>query len=42
MKVERKLLPKSILELIIEEDAKNIARERKHVMEYLKNNADIK
>jgi len=42
MKVERKILPKSILELIIEEDAKNIARERKHVMEYLKNNADIK
>lgn len=42
MKIEKKLLQKSILELIIEEDAKTIARERKHVIEYLKSNADIK
>ncbi len=42
MKIEKKLLPKSILELIIEEEVKNIARERTHVMEYLRNNADIK
>lgn len=42
MKIEKKLLPKSILELIIEEEAKNIARERSHVIEYLKSTADIK
>jgi len=42
MKIEKKLLPKSILEFIIEEDVKNIARERKHVIDYLKNTADIK
>lgn len=42
MNIERKLLPKSILELVIEEDAKNIARERKHVIDYLKNTAEIK
>ncbi|MDD3302879.1 MAG: trigger factor [Candidatus Gracilibacteria bacterium] len=42
MKIEKKLLPKSILELIIEEETKNIARERKHVLDYLKNTADVK
>lgn len=42
MKIEKKLLPKSILEFIIEEDVKNIARERKHVIDYLRNTADIK
>lgn len=42
MKIERKMLPKSIFEMIIEEETKNIARERGHVMEYLKNTADIK
>ncbi len=42
MKIEKKLLDKSIVELVIEEDAKAIARERKHVMEHLKQNADIK
>lgn len=42
MKIEKKLLDKSVVELVIEEDAKNIARERSHVMEHLRNNADIK
>jgi phosphoribosyl-dephospho-CoA transferase len=42
MKIEKKILAKSIVELIIEEDAKNIARERKHVLDHLRENADIK
>lgn len=42
MKIEKNLLPKSIVELVIEEDAKNIAKSRKEAMAYLEKNADIK
>ena len=42
MKVETKRLPKSIIEFVIEEDTKNIAKERKSVIEDLKKNAEVK
>lgn len=42
MKLEKNKLPKSKIELIIEEEAKNIARERKHVIDHLKETAEIK
>ena len=42
MKIERNTLPKSIIELIIEEEANAIAKHRKKALSYLESNADIK
>lgn len=42
MKIEKKILEKSIIELIIEDDAKNIAKSRKAALAYLEKNAEIK
>jgi trigger factor len=42
MKVEKKMLPKSIVELIIEESAANVAKFRKTVIASASKNADIK
>lgn len=42
MKIEKKNLPKSIVEYIIEADAKEVAKQRKRVFEYLRKNGDIK
>ncbi len=42
MKIERKDLANSIVELIIEADVKEVAKYRKKVLEYLRKNADIK
>jgi len=41
MKIERKDLPKSVVELIIEVDTKNVAGYRKKAVKYLCENADI-
>ncbi len=42
MKIESKRLPGSIVELILEDEASHVASHRKHVIEYLRKNADIK
>jgi FKBP-type peptidyl-prolyl cis-trans isomerase (trigger factor) len=42
MKTEVKKLPKSILELTIEETAENISKYRKKVLENISKNAQIK
>lgn len=42
MKIERKDLDNSVVELIVEDDVKNIAKNRKKVLEDLRKNADIK
>lgn len=42
MKVEKKMLPKSIVELTIEESAENVAKFRKQVIASASKNADIK
>lgn len=42
MKIERKSLPKSIVELILEENSKNIAKYRKQVITYLETNTEVK
>lgn len=42
MKVEKKMLPKSIVELTIEESAANVAKFRKEVISSASKNADIK
>jgi trigger factor len=42
MKIEKKLLEKSIVELIIEDDVKNVAKSRKAAIAYLEKNAEIK
>jgi FKBP-type peptidyl-prolyl cis-trans isomerase (trigger factor) len=42
MKTEVKKLPKSILELTIEETAENISKYRKKVLENIGKNAQIK
>lgn len=42
MKIESKKLPGSIVELTLEDEASHIAHHRKHVIEYLRKNADIK
>lgn len=42
MKVEKKMLPKSIVELVIEESAANVAKFRKEVIASASKNADIK
>jgi FKBP-type peptidyl-prolyl cis-trans isomerase (trigger factor) len=42
MKIERKDLENSIVELIVEDDVKNVAKNRKKVLANLRKNADIK
>lgn len=42
MKIESKKLPGSIVELTLEDEASHVASHRKHVIEYLRKNADIK
>ncbi len=42
MKVEKKMLPKSIVELTIEESAENVAKFRKEVLKSAAKNADVK
>lgn len=42
MKIERKNLKNSVVELIVEEDTKNIAKLRKQVLKEVAENADIK
>jgi FKBP-type peptidyl-prolyl cis-trans isomerase (trigger factor) len=42
MKIERKDLENSIVELIVEADTKEVAKYRKKVIDYLQKNADIK
>jgi FKBP-type peptidyl-prolyl cis-trans isomerase (trigger factor) len=42
MKIERKNLKNSITELIIEEDAKTVAKSRKKAIENISKNAEIK
>lgn len=42
MKITRKDLDNSIVELIVETDTKNVAKNRKKVIDYLKDKADIK
>jgi len=41
MKIEKNLLPNSIIELIVEEDTKNIAKYRKDAIAEIEKNADI-
>jgi FKBP-type peptidyl-prolyl cis-trans isomerase (trigger factor) len=42
MKIEKKLLPKSIVELIVEEGVTEVAKSRKKALSYIEKNADIK
>jgi trigger factor len=42
MKIEKNLLPNSIVELVVEEDVKNVAKYRKQALGHLEKNADIK
>lgn len=42
MKIEKNLLPNSIVELIVEEETQNVAKYRKQALNYLEKNADIK
>ena len=42
MKVDKKILPKSIVELTIEDSKENVAKFRSKVITDLKKNADIK
>ncbi len=42
MKIEKNLLPNSIVELIVEEESKNIEKYRKSAIQHLEKNADIK
>lgn len=42
MKIEKKLLPNSIVELVVEEDVKGVAKYRKQALEHLEKNANIK
>ncbi|MBT3727334.1 hypothetical protein HOG21_06890 [bacterium] len=42
MKVEKKLLEKSIVELTIETDTKSVAKYRKDALAYLEKSSDIK
>ena len=41
MKIEKNLLPNSVVELIVEEDAKNISKFRKQAIEHIEKTADI-
>lgn len=42
MKIEKKLLEKSIIELVVEENVKEVAKSRKKALSYIEKNADIK
>jgi FKBP-type peptidyl-prolyl cis-trans isomerase (trigger factor) len=42
MKIEKNLLPNSIVELVVEEDAKNVAKYRKHALDHLEKHTEIK
>jgi FKBP-type peptidyl-prolyl cis-trans isomerase (trigger factor) len=42
MKIEKNLLPKSIVELIVEESVEEVAKSRKKALSYMEKNADIK
>jgi FKBP-type peptidyl-prolyl cis-trans isomerase (trigger factor) len=42
MKITRKNLPKSIVELTVEDSAENIAKSRKKAIEFLSKNAEVK
>jgi FKBP-type peptidyl-prolyl cis-trans isomerase (trigger factor) len=42
MKIEKKLLENSIVELIIEDTTENVAKARKSALAYLEKNAEIK
>ena len=42
MKIEKNLLPKSIVELIVEMDTKEVAKHRNKAIAYMEKNADIK
>lgn len=42
MKIEKNLLPDSVVELIVEEETQNIAKYRKFAIQYLEKSADIK
>lgn len=42
MKIEKKLLPKSIVELVVEMDTKEVAKHRNKAISYMEQNADIK
>lgn len=42
MKIEKKILEKSVVEFIVEEKKEKVAKFRKKALEYLRNNADIK
>lgn len=42
MKVEKNMLPESIVEFIIEESVENVAKQRNKAFEYLRKNANIK
>jgi FKBP-type peptidyl-prolyl cis-trans isomerase (trigger factor) len=42
MKITRKNLPKSVVELLVEESVENIAKFRKKAFEYLQKNAEVK
>lgn len=42
MKIEKKILPKSIVELVVEESVEEVAKSRKKALSYIEKNADIK
>jgi FKBP-type peptidyl-prolyl cis-trans isomerase (trigger factor) len=42
MKVEKKLLPASIVELIVEMDVKEVSKHREKALKHLEKNAEIK
>ena len=42
MKIEKNLLPKSIVELVVEESVEEVAKSRKKALSYIEKNADIK
>jgi len=42
MKIEKKILPKSIVELVVEESVEEVAKSRKKALSYIEKNADVK
>jgi FKBP-type peptidyl-prolyl cis-trans isomerase (trigger factor) len=42
MKITRKNLPKSVVELTVEETVENVTKQRKKAIEFLQKNAEIK
>ena len=42
MKIEKKILPKSIVELVVEETVEEVAKSRKKAISYIEKNADVK